>query len=54
MRLDLVVVAPTVFQLGHVACLGQIGDDAVCASFGDAQLSGYVAQPHVWVVRQAH
>jgi len=52
-RLDLVVIATAVFQLGEIACLGQVGDDAVRASFGDAQLRGNVAQPHPRVVRQA-
>jgi hypothetical protein len=51
--LDLVAVAATVFPLDHVACLGQVGDDAVRATLGDAQDGRDVAQSRARVVGDA-
>ena len=44
--LDLVAVAAAVFVLGHVAGIGQVGDDGVGVAFGDVQGGGDVAQPY--------
>src|SRR5213078_5120817 len=44
--LDLVAVAAAILALGHVAGLGEVGDDGVGAALGDAQVGGDVAQPH--------
>jgi hypothetical protein len=42
-----------VFLLHHVAALGQLGDGAVGAAFGDDQAGRDVAQPHARVVGDA-
>src|SRR5690348_13883518 len=52
-RLDLVVVAAAVLHLGDISGLGEVGHNAVGASFGNANAGGNLAQPHSWVVRQA-
>ena len=52
-RLDLVAVAAAVFLFEHVAGLGQVGDDAVGAAFGDVQADRDVAQAHPRVVCDA-
>ena len=43
---DLVAVAAAVFQLDDAAGLGQVGDDAVGAAFGDAQAGRDAGQAH--------
>jgi hypothetical protein len=45
MRLDPVAVAAAVLVLDDVPGVGQVGDDAVRAAFGDSQAGGDVPQP---------
>ena len=43
-RPDLVAVATAILVLDDVAAVGQVGDDAVGAAFGDIQRGGDVAE----------
>ena len=52
-RLDLVAVAAAVFVLDDVPGVGQVGDDAVRAAFGDSQAGGDVPQPGAGVLGDA-
>ena len=52
-RLDPVAVAAAVFLLDDVPGCGQVGDDAVGATVGDAHAGRDVKQPHARVVGDA-
>jgi hypothetical protein len=53
MGLDLVAIPPTVLLLDDIAGLGEVGDDPVSVPLGDGKTGGDVAQPYLWVVRDA-
>jgi hypothetical protein len=52
-RPDLVAVTAAILLLDDVAGVGQVGDDAVGAAFGDADAGRDVTQPHSRVVGNA-
>ena len=52
-RVELITVAPSVALTREITIGDEFGDDALRGSFGDAHLSGDIAQPHPGVVENA-
>jgi len=51
--LDAVAVAAAVFVFEYVPGLYEVGDDAECGAFGDAERAGDFPQAHPWVLGDA-
>ena len=52
-RVELIAVAPSITLTREITIGDEFGDDALRGSFGDAHLSGDIAQPHPGVMENA-